>query len=664
MSHKKSVKRQKVLAVILAGRHDFGRCPVAMRLPTALWLVGGKPVLQRLLNSLAEQGIERAVICSNSDSSLLADSVHSDSPLEIRFLDERLPVGTAGCIRDAAANEKNTLIVVFPASIVCPPNVDDLIKAHRDSKADLTVMFNPDEGNGRLLGEPASIYVCESDILKYIPRDGYLDIKEGLIPAMLSAGKTVHAVTLTNHAGNFRDRREYLFALAAYFENAQKVDEDLDFPRTDESQDLWASSDATVEPGARIFGPVTVMDGARISDGAIVFGPTIVGRNVSIGRDSIVINSVLWDGAKVGPNCQIRHCLIDYNITLSPNTVVEEKAVPFRPKAALQGLLGGVSGIARNSIAGFRQTLQPQLGKINEILPDWVQTHKTKVVTSCAICLLSIVFLWSYWPGLSNLWDVWRLSDEYSSGLLVPFLAAYILWVRRQDITQCRIGFSIWGLFAFIAAQGLRLFGLYFGYVSAENLSIVLSISALVLFLFGRQFFKKISTVLLFLCLMLPWPNRIQAAVALPLQGWATSSAVFCLEMMGYAVIQEGNIIHINETTIAVAEACNGLRMITAFFVISALVVMLARRPWWVKFIILLSSLPVALLCNTVRLTITALAFTVLKGEYWVKIFHDFGGYAMMPLAVIIVVAELWLLVKLTTLPVEEDTVIITRQKG
>jgi exosortase len=663
MSHKKSVKRQKVLAVILAGRHDFGRCPVAMKLPTALWPVGGKPVLQRLLTSLAKQGIGRAVICSNCENSLLADSIHSDSPLEMKFLEEQLPVGTAGCIRDAAAHEENSLIVVFPASIVCPPNVDDLIKAHRDSKADLTIMFNPVDGNGRLLGEPASIYVCESGILKYMPREGYLDIKEGLIPAMLRAGKTVHAVTLPNHAGNFRDRQEYLFALEGYFENTRKVDEDLGFCKEDDSQDLWVASDATVEPGARIFGPVTVMDGARVSEGALIFGPTMIGCDVNIGRNSIVINSVLWDGTKVGPNCRIRRSLIDYNVTVSGSTVVEEKALPFKSKGGLADLFGRASVIAKNGITGFRQALRPQFGKTDKILPAWVQTHKTKIIHSCAICLLAILFLWSYWPGLKKLWDVWRLSDEYSSGILVPFLAAYILWVRRQDIAQCRIRFSICGLFTYVAAQGLRIFGLYFGYSSAENLSIVLSVSALVLFLFGWQFLRKVSTVLLFLCLMLPWPTRVQAAVAVPLQGWATSSAVFCLEMMGYGVIQEGNVIHINETTIAVAEACNGLRMVTAFFVVSALVVMLVKRAWWIKLIVLLSSLPVALLCNTVRLTITSLAFTVLKGEYWVKIFHNFGGYAMMPLAIIVVVAELWVLVKLTTLPVEEDTIIISRQK-
>jgi exosortase/archaeosortase family protein len=104
--------------------------------------------------------------------------------------------------------------------------------------------------------------------------------------------------------------------------------------------------------------------------------------------------------------------------------------------------------------------------------------------------------------------------------------------------------------------------------------------------------------------------------------------------------------------------------MITAFFIISGLVVLLVKRAWWEKLVVLISSLPIALLCNTIRLTITAIFFTILKGEYWERLFHDFGGYAMMPLALAAIVAELWLLTKLTTLPEKEETIIITRQMG
>jgi exosortase len=161
---------------------------------------------------------------------------------------------------------------------------------------------------------------------------------------------------------------------------------------------------------------------------------------------------------------------------------------------------------------------------------------------------------------------------------------------------------------------------------------------------------------------MLPWPNRVQAAVTLPLQRWATTSAVFCLEIFGYDVIREGNIIHIGQASVAVAEACNGLRMVMAFFVISGLVVLLVKRAWWEKAVIFASSLPIALLCNTIRLAVTSIAFTLLSGERWEKIFHDFGGYAMMPLALLIVFFELWLLKRLTTVPERVKVDLVVRK--
>ncbi len=661
--------KQLIKAIILVGSRDFGRCPLTSRLPTALWPVVGKPVLERLLTFLADQGIKQATICSNGEDSLLEESIHADDRLELNFLDEPLPVGTAGCIREAAGNETDALLLVFPASIICPPKIDVLIKTHREGQSDLTVMFNPDCGNGKSLGEPAGIYVCNPAILEYIPEGGYFDIKEGLIPEMLRAGKTVYAATLPKHAGNFRIRREYLYAITNYLENSPKLDADLKPSKGADSQTVWIAANAKVEPGARIYGPAVIMDGACVSNDAVILGPTILGNNVTIGKDSVVVNSVLWEGARVGPNCQIQRCLLGHNAALRANTVAEEKSIAFKPEGILERSAGRALKISKNNASRLQHALQPTLHKVNsaghlmvEKLPSWVQPHKTKIVPWLAGSLVLIAFLWSYKAGLAELWNLWQRSDEYSSGLLVPFLAVYILWSRRHDIAQCKIRPSVWGLFAFIAAQVVRLFGLFFMYSSAERLSIALTIAALVLLLFGWQLLRKVSTVLLYLCLMLPWPNRVQAAVTIPLQRWATSSAVFCLEMVGYEVVQEGNVIHIGDASVAVAEACNGLRMITAFFVISGLVVLLVKRAWWEKLIVLVSSLPIALLCNTVRLAITAAFFTVLEGEHWEKTFHDFGGYAMMPLALAAVVAELWLLAKLTTLPDREKAIIIKRQ--
>jgi len=664
------VTKHKIKTIILAGCRDFGRCPIASRLPTALWPVISRPVLENLLLHLSSQGIKQVTICSNGDSKLLQQNIHLNGTIDIEYLDEPLAKGTAGCISSVVRSEtkssvscKEELILILPACLVNPPKIDTLLKTHHDSKSDLTVMFNPSHKDGKSLGEPADIYICETNILEHIPKEGYYDIKEGLIPEMLQSGKTVHAAILPHYVGNFRNRQGYLYATNNYLENTSKPNDDLKLCKRTDSHTLWMAADTKVDPSVRFYGEVAIMNGACISKGAVIFGPTILGRNVSVGRDAFVANSVLWDGAEVNSNCDVQRCLIDYNAIVKKNTIVEEKSIPFKRVGILATPVKTSSTAIKNSLIKIQQALQHQSSKINAKLPNWIQLHKANISNWLMACLVIIAFLWSYWPGLTKLWHTWQRSDEYSSGLLVPFLAVYVLWSKRHNFKAVQIKPSIWGLLAFVLAQGIRTYyGLYLGYGSADRFSIVLSIASLVLFMFGWKVFKKVSTVLLFLCLMLPWPNRIQAAVSLPLQRLATSSAVFCLEMTGYEIIQEGNVIHIGNATIAVAEACNGLRMITAFFVISGLVILLVKRSFFEKLIVLASSLPIALLCNTVRLTITAVAFTMLSGEHWEHIFHDFGGYAMMPLALAAVVTELWLFTKLTALPTKQEAIIIKRR--
>jgi exosortase len=445
-------------------------------------------------------------------------------------------------------------------------------------------------------------------------------------------------------------------------------------------QDVWIAANAKVDSGARICGPAVIMGGASIASGAVVLGPSVLESDAAVAADSVVTGSVLWESAQVGTNCRIERSVIDRDAVVRLNNIIREKAVPFRPKGKLgliasyvvgflplqmlKNLISRMPNIGRVNPDALRHKLQTRFDTVVERLPDWAQADRKSVLMFLASCLVLVTFLWSYQSGLADLWELWRISDEYSSGLLVPFLAVYILWSRRSEIARCPIKPSLWGLGAFVAAQVVRLLGLFLMYSSAERLSIVMSVGALVLLLLGWQFFKKVSPILLFLCLMLPLPNLIQHYVGLHLQRYATASAVFCLEVIGYEVVREGNIIHIGNASVAVAEACNGLRMITAFLVISGLVVLLVRRALWEKLVILASSLPIALMCNTIRLAVTAMFFTVLEGERWEKIFHDFGGYAMMPLALAAIVGELWLLAKLTTLPAEEEAIIITRQRG
>ena len=661
---KQSNEELKVKAVVLVGSRDFGRCPLACRLTTALWPVVGRTVLERLLTHLANEGVRQVVVCSGEEGSSVAESIRPDERLELEFLDEPLPVGTAGCLRDAVRGDEDALLFVFSASIVSPPEISVLIDAHNKGRSDLTVLLNPEYGGRTPTGQAAGIYVCEPSVLEHIPEAGYVDIKEGLIPEMLRAGRTVHAAILPEYVGNFRDWQGYLYAMANYLERSPGLEVDFKCPEDMMSQNVWMAGDAKVDAMARIRGRVVLMNGATVSPGAVVLGPTILGRHVTVGQDSVVVNSVIWDDAQIGPSCGIRRSVVDCHAVLQAHAMVEDAVVAFKPKSRFKRLLDWTTSVPKNNVIGFWQALRSHVDDIAGIVPSWIRPPRQKVLAYLASVILLIVFIWSYKRGLGDLWNLWQRSDEYSVGMIVPFLALYVLWSRRHAIADYPVKPSIWGVFVFLGAQIIRFFGLFFMYGSAERFSIVLSIVAIVLLLFGWPLFRKVSPILLFLFLMLPPPNLIQSYTVVHLQRWATSSAVFCLEMVGCGVIQEGNTIHIGQTSVEVAYACNGLRMITAFFVISGLVVLMVNRVWWEKLIILISSFPIALLCNTVRLTVTALALTRLRDQFWNDVFHDFGGYAMMPLALAVVVGELWLLTRLTTLPGSEESVIITRQKA
>ncbi len=631
--------------IILAAGRDFGRCPIASRVPSALWPVVDKPVLVRLLSGLARQGIKRATICSHGDTTLLKQAVDAAMvrDMDVEFLDEPLPVGTAGSIRDAVKDRADGLLVVMSGSIVYPPDINVLVTSHRARGADLTVVLNLANGGG----QAANVYVCERAVLEHIPAQGYFDIKESLVPELVRAGKRVCPLLLSRGVSNFRDRQSYLGAIGDYLEDGAEAILDMPLWKRDEQRVIWKGEAAKIAPSAKFYGKVAVLDGAAVCEDAVIFGPTVIGRNVTIGKDSVIVGSVLWDGSTAGGNCEVQHCVVDYDAVIRTNSVVRDEAVVFKAKGAVSNVLERMTECARGALdkAGFSHRKSDGAKAMSES----ARASSGGRLPLVAVAFVIVAFLWSYWPGIVDLWRVWQRSDEYSSGLLVPFLAVYVLWSERERLRDTAIRPCIWGLVGFLVAQAVRYFGLFFMYGSAERLSIVLSIWAIVLLLFGWRLFRKVWPVLLFLVLMAPWPNRVQQAVALPLQRWATVSAVFCLEVVGYAASHEGNLIHIGRTSVAVAEACNGLRMVTAFFVVSGLVVLLVKRPWWQKVVVFISSVPIALLCNTIRLAITAVAFTFLEGEQWETIFHDFGGYAMMPLAIALAVAEFWILARLTT---------------
>jgi len=274
------------------------------------------------------------------------------------------------------------------------------------------------------------------------------------------------------------------------------------------------------------------------------------------------------------------------------------------------------------------------------------QEHLLRLVLGALVLLTA----WSYWPTIVSLFKEWQRDDDYSAGQLVPLVALYLLWRERKTLRGCLLTPCWWtGAGLLILALAGRMYGLLFMFESAERYSLVLTIAGLVLMVAGRQVFRSVSWILLFLFLMVPFPGRVHNLISGPLQRFATTGSVFLLEAFGVRVSQQGNVVMLGEnTTMAVAEACSGLRMLMAFIIVAAFVAYMVNRSRWQKAAILLSSIPVAVVCNIVRLFVTGVLMLLVSTQAGEKFFHDFAGLAMMPVAVLIMFGELWLMDKLT----------------
>ena len=269
------------------------------------------------------------------------------------------------------------------------------------------------------------------------------------------------------------------------------------------------------------------------------------------------------------------------------------------------------------------------------------------VLLSITLLLLALT-LWSYWPIITQLMKEWQRDDDYSAGQLVPLVAVFFVWRERKRLKECLLK-PCWigGIALLILAYAGRTFGLLFMYESAERYSLVLTIAGLVLMVAGWRVLKCALWILLFLFLMVPFPGRVHNIISGPLRAMASAGSVFVLEAF-MKVGRQGNVLTLNgDTTVGVAEACSGLRMLTAFIIVAAFIAYMVKRSRLQKAVLLASSVPVAIICNIIRIVVTAVLMLLVSAEVAEKFFHDFAGLVMMPVAVVLMFGELWLMDKL-----------------
>jgi exosortase len=284
---------------------------------------------------------------------------------------------------------------------------------------------------------------------------------------------------------------------------------------------------------------------------------------------------------------------------------------------------------------------------------------------------LAIIFalIFAYATVLVKLGNDWWVDENYSHGLLIPFVIGYILWLQRDQLTALKpLPNSLLGGLAI----GVALLSLWAGVAGAElytqRLSLLLIVAGLLLYFFGTRLLRFMFVPLVLLFLSIPIPAIVFNRIAFPLQLFASRCAVWSMSVVGIPVLRQGNIIELKplnsfETRkLEVVEACSGIRSLMTLMTLAVVFAYFThprsengdgpkgRFSWlrsygfWRSLILVASAVPIAILTNAARVSGTGILSHYYGTQVADGFFHSFSGWAVYIVAFLLLFAVGWIL--------------------
>jgi len=248
--------------------------------------------------------------------------------------------------------------------------------------------------------------------------------------------------------------------------------------------------------------------------------------------------------------------------------------------------------------------------------------------------LLSLAVLYS--AIIPSMVQWWYQDDNYSHGFIVPLIAGYFLYCRREELLNATVEPWWPGLFVLLAG----LFQLLAGWLAWEYFtmrsSLITVIAGILLFVLGRRPFLIMLLPVAYLLFMVPIPYIVYDAFAFPLKMFVTKVSVTFLQSIGVIVMREGNILMFPSTTLEVADACSGIRSIMSLLALSVAYGFFLRVSPLKRLIIALSALPIAIVTNALRVIVTGILAQWWGAKAAEGFFHEFAGLAVFGVAIVL----------------------------
>lgn len=248
--------------------------------------------------------------------------------------------------------------------------------------------------------------------------------------------------------------------------------------------------------------------------------------------------------------------------------------------------------------------------------------------TSTQLLISGILALLIYIPTFFWLWERWFSRDSYySHGPLIPFVTAYLIWLKKDVLKTLIPETNKWGMGLFFTGIGIHIFSALFRVYFSSGLSMILVIFGLVLHFYGTKILKQILFPLLFLVFMVPLPMVVVANISFKLKIMAATISVHFLNAMHIYCIQDGSAIIMRHAYVVVDDVCSGLRSLITLLALGSLFAYWMKSSRRNKIILMVLTVPIAVMANVARIMFLAFVNEVWGSKAASGALHDASGF-------------------------------------
>jgi exosortase len=279
------------------------------------------------------------------------------------------------------------------------------------------------------------------------------------------------------------------------------------------------------------------------------------------------------------------------------------------------------------------------------------------------LLLVAVLFCALFNDILFKLVRYWILDPTWSHGFLIPLFSLYFLNQNKDrllslDPKPSYVGLV--GLLLCIAFYPINFVQFQIAYF--EFLLLIPALISIVLFLGGWAILRTVWLPIAYLIFAIPLPDRFYKGITIPMRSFAAEISTVVLNWIpGIESTANGAVIDVLYRgkalvpALDVAEACSGMRLLMAFVALGVAMAYLHERPIWQRIVLLVTTIPIAILCNVIRVSITALIYILWDPRYAQGIYHDLLGLLMLPLAFGLYGAIAWFMSNLYTEEEDEE---------